>query len=129
MLRLPSYFTALAVLAAIWTAAPAAAAQCRANMINGRWAMYYSVFGIWTECLISVRQRRNLSGVCRVGTPDGITDGSVTGILRVNRACSLSGESPSGGTVTGTLQGDGQGGTGIIKNDDGGVHFSLIRRP
>jgi hypothetical protein len=101
-------------------------------MINGRWALYAAdAHSNGSVCALSVKQGRNFSGHCNVSGPNEEGRVSVTGTLRVSRACSLSGKFRNGGRIAGTLQINGQGGAGLLgPNDfDELFHFSLIRRP
>lgn len=108
------------------------AAQCDVSDINGRWSMYLTGdAGLWTECRFVVRANRNASGRCR---SLGVPWTSRTTTLTVNRSCAIGGQGFLS-KVIGTLQDDGQAGSGIVflspgtPFDSGGFHFSLIRRP
>ena len=125
---------AVAALAAVLLSlsGAAAAAQCTANQVNGRWVLYGSNSGAWSECRL-VATDGALTGRCRGTAREPFR---LTGSLRLTRACALSGtiEGPDfSQALFGTLQADGEAGAGIIRFGDPdlnlGILFSLVRRP
>jgi hypothetical protein len=128
--RSKTVLVTLAALASL-SAAPAEAEQCRAKQINGRWALYFTdALGGENECLIRVRGARRFSGECSNPTLD-LPPSPVDGTLRLSRSCVLSGGFSEATRFVGSLQPNGQGGAGLIVQDDSSVAptFILVRRP